>query len=88
MDDFMLGMQLYDTLTAFLLKILWNLWCRGKCLVMRLRKNLPMLVERLVLYGGLNQMILRLRFRLVPFVVCVGEYLKSCSYPDLWRASV
>ena len=88
MIDFMFGMQLYETLTVFLLKILWNLCCRGKCFAMRLRKNLPIFVERFMLYGGLNQMMLRFRFRFVLFVLFVGVYVKSWLYPERFKASV
>ena len=49
-----LGKQLKETLTFFLLNILWNLMVFGKCLSIRFRKDIAMFVSTFTLYGGLN----------------------------------
>ena len=54
--------QLWLTLTLFWLKILFNLCSLWKCLSNKFRNTRPMLVDTLLLYGGLYQMMLRLRF--------------------------
>ena len=58
------GMQLHLILTLFPLNNLRYFWCWGKCLSMRCRNILPMLVFTLTLYGGLNHLIFLLRSRL------------------------
>ena len=51
----------------FLLKILFSLWERGKCLSIRRKNVFTMFVETLALNGGLNQMIfLFLPFKFLP----------------------
>ena len=52
-----LGMELYLIFTLFRLQILYSLCDFGKCLSRIVKKLLPMLVETLLLYGGLNHMI-------------------------------
>ena len=51
--------QLWLTLALFRLKILFNLCSLWKCLSNKFRNTRPMLVDTLLLYGGLYQMMLR-----------------------------
>ena len=46
-------------------EILWNLWSRGKCLSIRLRKYLPIFVGTFLLKGGLNHIMFLFRCLLV-----------------------
>ena len=54
--------QLLLTLTLFRLKILFNLCSLWKCSCNKFRNTRPMLVDTLLLYEGLYQMMLRFRF--------------------------
>ena len=54
--------QLLLTLTLFRLKTLFNLCSLWKCLSNKFRNTRPILVDTLLLYGVLYQMVLRLRF--------------------------
>ena len=62
--EFMLRMQLEHILAVFLLNILCNKCVGGKGLCKRLKKTLSILVFTFIEYGGLNQIISRLRLRL------------------------
>jgi hypothetical protein len=53
----MLVIHLYETLTVFLLMILWSMWDGGKQMSMILRNVAPMLVDTFAEKGGLNQVI-------------------------------
>ena len=50
------------TLTLFRLKISFSLCSMWKCLCNKFRNTRPMLVDTLLLYGGLYQMMLLLQF--------------------------
>ena len=54
--------QLWLNLTLFRLKILFNLCSLRQCLSNKFRNTRHMLVDTLFLYGGLCQMMLRMRF--------------------------
>ena len=54
--------QLWLNLTLFRLKILFHLCSVWKCLPSKFRNTRPMLVDTILLHGGLYQMMLRLRF--------------------------
>ena len=56
-SDLVFGMQLQLTFILFLLKVLWSLCSRGKCLENTLRKYLPILLVALLLKGGLNRIM-------------------------------
>ena len=72
---FIFGMELYLIFTVFLLNILWNLLCGGKCLCVRCGgkclcgKCFQAFVTKFALYGGLNDIIFLFRF-LVVVVFC------------------
>ena len=55
----------------FLLRIFTNLWFGGKCLLINLMNILPILVLTDLLYGGLNQIMLRFLFFLFCFLLVV-----------------
>ena len=60
----------------FLLNILWSGEFVGKWVLMSFRNMLATLVLTLLLYGGLNQMILRFLFRF-----CLGGCVIPSVYP-------
>ena len=57
-------------LYIFLLKILQNLWSRGMCFSIRLRKYLPIFVDTFLRKGGLNHIML-----LFPCLLVLGLLL-------------
>ena len=59
-DFIMLVMR---TFTVFLLKFVWNLLDFGKCWFTKIKNCLALFVEIFLLKGGMNQMVLRERFR-------------------------
>ena len=59
---FLFLVLLWPTVTLFRLKILFNLCSLWRCLSIKFRNTRPMLVDTLLLYEGLYQMMLRLRF--------------------------
>ena len=68
----------------FLLKILCGLLDFGKCLLIRLRKILPMLAWMLLLQGGLNQMMFLFLLR---FVGLHGKKDRGIEYPLFCRSA-
>ena len=66
-----LGIQLYDSFTMFLLKILWSLLDGVKHCFIMLRNFFPIFVLTFWLYGGLYQMSFRFLLRLLA-VACGG----------------
>ena len=63
----MFSVQLWITLTVFLLKILRNLIELDKCFSIKFKNIFATVDDTSKLNGGLNQMILRCRFRLALF---------------------
>lgn len=81
-----LGMQLYDSLRVFLLKIGLRMWSSGKLSATILKNLWPILVLTCVSNGGLNHVMLRFRFFLLLLLGGVGEYFSSNLCPLLFKA--
>ena len=85
--DFIFGRQLQLSFTLFRLNNLCNLWCGGKCLSIKLKKNFPTFVITFLLYVGLNQMICHLRYCELSFFWSCFWYVNLWLYPALISAS-
>ena len=75
--------------TVFLLNILRNFLCGGKCLSYKDRKCFPTFVTTFALYGGLNHIIFYFRFLLVVvFCLMFCWYRILCLCPAFVSASL
>ena len=86
--DPIFSMQLYDTFTFCLLKILCRGEDLGKCLLINFRKVWATFVLIFWLKGGLNHMMFRGRFLLFLSLVVGGSYFNSLLYPLELSASL